>query len=52
MENQATRILLKRKLGRLYLGDASWKRIIQVGLVLIAKPKSLKENSEPFLEIS
>jgi hypothetical protein len=37
---------LKRKLERLFLGEALWKRMIQTGLVLTAIPKSSKENTE------
>jgi hypothetical protein len=52
METKAIRRFLKRRLGRLFLGDPLLKGIIQAGLVLTAKPKSSKEDSEPSPEIS
>jgi hypothetical protein len=51
METKAIRRFLKRRLGRLFLGDPLLKGIIQVGLVLTAKPESLKEDLELSHEI-
>jgi len=51
MENQAIRLLWKRKPGRLFLGDAFKKGMIQAGLVLTAILKFSKEDSELFHEL-
>jgi hypothetical protein len=51
MENHLMRILLKQKPARLFSGVVLFQVMIRAGDVLIAKPKSSKENSEPSPEI-
>jgi hypothetical protein len=52
MENHLMKILLKQKPGILFSGVALLLVMIRAGDVLIANPKSSKENSEPSPEIN